>query len=149
MICKNACHLYMSMPTHVFKQIDLCYVSMCLTCTVGCWTICILCLWGPAWALVLLKLELQIAAICRCWEQNLGPREEQPVLLAAEPSLQPLHLFLRCSIHYFLLSWKVKAGWLKLTLIRTSPDFGGSTCTSSIERGEFFAQAMAARHVIV
>jgi hypothetical protein len=24
-----------------------------------------------------------------CWELNLGPLEEQPVLLTAEPSLQP------------------------------------------------------------
>ena len=27
---------------------------------------------------------------CACWESNLGPVEEQPVLLTAEPSLQPL-----------------------------------------------------------
>lgn len=25
---------------------------------------------------------------CGCWELNLGPREEQPVLLTSEPSLQ-------------------------------------------------------------
>jgi hypothetical protein len=42
---------------------------------------------------------------------------------------------------------KMKTKTLKLTLIRTSPAFGGSTCTSSIERGEFFFQAMAAQHV--
>jgi hypothetical protein len=28
----------------------------------------------------------------RCWELNLGPLEEQPVLLSAEPSLQPSFL---------------------------------------------------------
>ncbi|KAM7331959.1 hypothetical protein ACRRTK_008667 [Alexandromys fortis] len=27
---------------------------------------------------------------CGCWELNSGPLEEQPVLLTAEPSLQPL-----------------------------------------------------------
>lgn len=27
--------------------------------------------------------------VCRCWELNLGPLEEQPVLLRIEPSLQP------------------------------------------------------------
>jgi hypothetical protein len=28
--------------------------------------------------------------LCGCWELNPGPLEEQPVLLTAEPSLQPL-----------------------------------------------------------
>ena len=27
---------------------------------------------------------------CGCWELNLDPLEEQPVLLTTEPSLQPL-----------------------------------------------------------
>ena len=26
---------------------------------------------------------------CACWELNLGPLEEQPVLLTADPSLSP------------------------------------------------------------
>ena len=30
---------------------------------------------------------------CGCWELNPGPLEEQPVLLTAEPSLQPLSFF--------------------------------------------------------
>ena len=30
---------------------------------------------------------------CGCWELNSGPLEEQPVLLTAEPSLQPKDLF--------------------------------------------------------
>ena len=30
---------------------------------------------------------------CGCWELNPGPLEEQPVLLTAEPSLQPLPLY--------------------------------------------------------
>lgn len=30
--------------------------------------------------------------LCRCWEQNLGPLQKQPVLGAAEPALQPCHL---------------------------------------------------------
>ena len=27
---------------------------------------------------------------CRCWESNVGPLEEQPVLLITKPSLRPL-----------------------------------------------------------
>ena len=27
--------------------------------------------------------------LCDCWELNSGPPKEQPVLLSAEPSLQP------------------------------------------------------------
>ena len=27
--------------------------------------------------------------LCGCWESSPGPLEEQPVLLTAEPSLQP------------------------------------------------------------
>ena len=30
---------------------------------------------------------------CKCWELNSSPLEEQPVLLTAKPSLQPLHIF--------------------------------------------------------
>jgi hypothetical protein len=30
---------------------------------------------------------------CGCWELNLGPLQEQPVLLTTEPSLQPLIFF--------------------------------------------------------
>jgi hypothetical protein len=32
---------------------------------------------------------------CGCWALNSGPSEEQSVLLATEPSLQPLFLSLR------------------------------------------------------
>jgi len=31
---------------------------------------------------------------CGCWELNLGPLEEQPVLLTTEPSPAPFHLLL-------------------------------------------------------
>jgi hypothetical protein len=31
--------------------------------------------------------------LCRCWESNLGPLEEQPVLLVSEPSLRVLRNF--------------------------------------------------------
>lgn len=31
---------------------------------------------------------------CECWKLNSDPQEEQYVLLATEPSLQPLELFL-------------------------------------------------------
>ena len=30
---------------------------------------------------------------CGCWMPNLGPLEEQPVLLTSEPSLQALNVF--------------------------------------------------------
>jgi hypothetical protein len=30
----------------------------------------------------------------RCWESNLGPFQEQPVLVAIEPSLQPQKKYL-------------------------------------------------------
>ena len=29
---------------------------------------------------------------CGCWESNLGPLEEQPVLLTVEPSPQPVNV---------------------------------------------------------
>ena len=35
---------------------------------------------------------------CGCWELNLGPLEEQSVLLTCEPSLQLPSLFLGCDI---------------------------------------------------
>lgn len=40
---------------------------------------------------------------CRCWELDPGPLEEQPVLLSAEPSLQPLHLFSSYISQYLVL----------------------------------------------
>lgn len=44
------------------------------------------------------------AAHCRCWEPNLGPREEQLVLLTADSPLQPpCSVFLHLLIHYPLL----------------------------------------------
>ena len=30
---------------------------------------------------------------CGCWDLNSGPLEEQPVLLTADPSLQPINRF--------------------------------------------------------
>lgn len=41
-------------------------------------------------SLELLELELQMAMTrppCGCWELNVGPLEEQPVLSAVEPAL--------------------------------------------------------------
>ena len=38
------------------------------------------------------ELELQTAVSCGCWESNLGPPVEHPVLLTAEPRLQLLSL---------------------------------------------------------
>jgi len=35
------------------------------------------------------ELEVKQLRPCRCWEQNLGPLEEQPVPSITEPSLQP------------------------------------------------------------
>jgi hypothetical protein len=34
---------------------------------------------------------------CGCWELNLGPLEEQSVLLTSEPSLQPFYVILKVS----------------------------------------------------
>jgi len=39
---------------------------------------------------------------CGCWELNLGPLEEQPVLLTAEPSLQISHPIFSL---FFLFFW--------------------------------------------
>ena len=36
---------------------------------------------------------------CGCWELNLGPPREQPVLLTAEPSLQFMSAFLKYLKH--------------------------------------------------
>ena len=43
-----------------------------------------------------LELELQTAVICQggCWEMNLGPLEEQPILLTTKPLLQPIYGYL-------------------------------------------------------
>jgi hypothetical protein len=38
-----------------------------------------------------------------CWDLNLGPLEEQPVLLSAEPSLQPVFIYLFICYYYFIL----------------------------------------------
>lgn len=35
------------------------------------------------------ELETVFELPCRCWKSNLGPREQQPVLLRAESFLQP------------------------------------------------------------
>lgn len=35
--------------------------------------------------------------LCGCWKLNLEPLEEHPVLLTAEPSLQPFYVFLDVS----------------------------------------------------
>lgn len=42
--------------------------------------------------------------LCRCWDSNLGPLEEQPVLLTAEPYLQaPTPYFIAAKYMYYLL----------------------------------------------
>jgi hypothetical protein len=38
------------------------------------------------------SLELKLWATTGYWESNLGPLEEQPVLLTTEPPLQQFHL---------------------------------------------------------
>lgn len=36
---------------------------------------------------------------CGCWEWNCDPREKQPVILTAEPSLQPVSsIFVPCAL---------------------------------------------------
>ena len=41
---------------------------------------------------------------CDCWELNSDPLEEQPVLLTAEPFLQPLFWFSETESHYVALA---------------------------------------------
>jgi hypothetical protein len=50
---------------------------------------------------------------CSCWELNSGPLEKQPVLLTAEPSLQPFDSFKRrekLSVAFNLSAWGTEAG---------------------------------------
>jgi hypothetical protein len=39
---------------------------------------------------------------CGCWELNSGPSEEQPVLLTAEPSLQPFFQYVSSFVFVFV-----------------------------------------------
>jgi hypothetical protein len=41
-----------------------------------------------------LELQTGVSCTCGCRELNLGPLEEQTVLLTAEPSLQPLKILI-------------------------------------------------------
>lgn len=41
-----------------------------------------------------LELQMLVELTCRCWDLNLGPLEEQLVLLTVEPSLAPMLNFL-------------------------------------------------------
>jgi hypothetical protein len=63
-------------------------LSVCLCATCMLW-----CPKGQKRMLDSLELKLQMRVSCHvgCWELNLGPLKEQPKLLTAEPSLQPLH----------------------------------------------------------
>lgn len=36
-----------------------------------------------------LELQTVMSCPCGCWDSNLGPLEEWPMLLTTEPSLQP------------------------------------------------------------
>ena len=45
-----------------------------------------------------LELTNRCELLCGCWELNWNPLEEQPVLLTAEPSLQPEKKFLNGSL---------------------------------------------------
>jgi hypothetical protein len=40
---------------------------------------------------------------CGCWELNLGPLEEQSVILTTEPSLQPYNFFLNLWLNVAIL----------------------------------------------
>jgi hypothetical protein len=43
---------------------------------------------------------------CGCWDLNSGPLEEEPVLLAAEPPLQPCSFFFFLNLHMYMTSWQ-------------------------------------------
>ena len=71
------------------------FMHMCFACIHVCVRLCAWCLWRPEErALDPIGLELQavvnITCTCGCWQSNLDPLEEQPVLLTAEPALQPM-----------------------------------------------------------
>jgi hypothetical protein len=65
------------------------------------------CLWRPEKALDLVELKLQLVVGIRDeWELNPRPREEQQVLITAEPSLSSpcgRHHCYRCLCLFFLL----------------------------------------------
>lgn len=42
---------------------------------------------------------------CGGWEFNLGPLQKQQVLISAQPSLQPLVIFLRQSLDTYIPGW--------------------------------------------
>jgi hypothetical protein len=55
---------------------------------------------------------------CGCWELNLGPLEEQPVLLITEPSLRP-SVFLD-SLHYLPLTYYFSSHYYYITTTTTT-----------------------------
>jgi hypothetical protein len=74
---------------------------------------------------------------CGCWEQNLGPLQEQSVLLTTEPSLQPL--FVVCDGHYMsrYLSMNLVDGTVGRldTRARVIVDYGFHLSSISCEKG--------------
>jgi hypothetical protein len=54
-----------------------------------------------------IPLRMVVIQSYGCWELNLGPLEEQPVLLTAEPSLQPREWYFQWFVFKWLVKWKV------------------------------------------
>jgi hypothetical protein len=47
-----------------------------------------------------LELDESCERLCRCWQPNLGPQQEnRQVLLTADPSLNPLEVLQRKSVY--------------------------------------------------
>jgi hypothetical protein len=98
------CRAICPVKYHFLVCISILFLILCVwvfcmhasLCTLFVW-----CPWRPedgAGVLVTGIIEL-VESPCRSWELNLGPLEEQPVLLTAEPALQSPNLFLRWASH--------------------------------------------------
>jgi hypothetical protein len=75
------------------------YMDMCVSCTYT----------GTNRTLDSLELELYMP-LCGCWELNLGPVQEQPLLPFSEPSRAPDKLF------FFFFFWFFETGFLCVVL---------------------------------
>ena len=73
------------------------FIFVCVFClNVRLCTMCVPCPWSPEEGVKFLGTGVKDGCepLCGCWEWDLGPLEEQPVLLTTEPSLQFLEAIL-------------------------------------------------------
>lgn len=57
---------------------------------------------------------------CRCWEQNLGPLQKQPVLIPAKPALQPCHIQVLTGQSYVFMKTPAILCLFKTCLVESS-----------------------------